>query len=868
MRLGRWQYGLVVSFVALMSASLATAQHAEQTGTPEVDETQQPLELEGLRVVGSRSLGRSAADSPVPVDIIDGDNFKNYGVRDLNSLLAATIPSYNTVTNSGGDKNSLIRPAKLRGLPPDATLVLVNGKRRHRGSGVTDWPDSRSKGAHGVDIASIPAIALKRVEILRDGAGAQYGSDAVAGVMNFVLRDDREGGTLEARWGQHYHGDGDLVNVAGNIGLPLTEAGFANFSFEFTNSDGTDRSVQQDDARALTDNGNTFVRNPVHSWGKTAVKYDYKFFGNLGLDITDDHHVYAFGNWAQRKIGNSWWYRNPASRGAVFTQGPDLLIADLTPDGMSGNCPTIPAQRYVEDGRAVLAEMESHPNCYYLGQAFPGGFTPQMDGYLTDWSIAFGVRGNVHSSLLLLDGWRYDVSGVFGHNEITMHLRNTVNPNLVGLKEQIPTQYRANGFEERDKTFNIDVSRPFDTGLLYSPLHLALGLEYREEEFVRQVGDSNSWYRNETTARQGFAIGTNGSPGTRPEDAGSASRDIFAAYLDFEANLIKQVLLTAAGRYENHEGVGDSLDGKVAARWNLIERFLAVRASIGTSFRTPTIGQASYRKTISAIDPNTGRLADSAIVTPDSTIAQAFGAKPLKPETATSFGLGAVLTLGDLSVTADYYNIEYRNRVSLSNALSVSNLDQMTRDAFATEILGLATVQFFNNDLDMTIQGVDVVATYPLELFGGGIGRTLFTLAGNWNTLKVDSYSVDITGDWLATATRETEPEFRFVLSADHGWGPWRLLTRLKYYDDFQDFSSYSQMHAHARTLLDLEASYTFFDSGVVVAVGAENLFDTYPTRNTVDSWGAPGRYGMKYPDYSPYGFSGGFYYFRASYSF
>ncbi len=400
--LGPWQYGLVVSFVVLMSAPLATAQDAEQADAPEVDEIPQPLDLEELRVVGSRPPGRSAADSPVPVDIIDGDSFKHYGVRDLNSLLAATIPSYNTVTNSGGDKNSLIRPAKLRGLPPDATLVLVNGKRRHRGSGITDWPDSRSKGAHGVDIASIPAIALKRVEVLR--AGAQYGSDAVAGVMNFVLRDDREGGTLEARWGQHYHGD----------------------------------------------------------------------------------------------------------------------------------------------------------------------------------------------------------------------------------------------------------------------------------------GDPNSWYRNDALARQGFAIGTNGSPGTRPADAGSASRDIFAAYLDFDANLVRQVLLTASGRYENHEGVGDSLDGKVAARWNLIEYVLAMRASIRTSFRTPTIGQASYRKTISAIDPNTGRLADSAIVTPDSAIAQAFGAKPLKPETATSFGLGAVLTLGDLSVTADYYNIEYRNRVSLSNALSVSNLDQMTRDAFAT----------------------------------------------------------------------------------------------------------------------------------------------------------------------------------------
>ena len=191
---GRWQCGLVVSFVVLMSAPLATAQDAEQTGTPEVEQTQQPLELEDLRVVvGSRSIGRSAADSPVPVDVIDGDNFKNYGVRDLNNLLAATVPSYNVTQHSIGDANSLVRPAKLRGLPPDSTLVLVNGKRRHRSSAISIFTFGQAQGAHGVDIRSIPSIALKRVEVLRDGAGAQYGSDAVAGVMNFVLRDAPEG---------------------------------------------------------------------------------------------------------------------------------------------------------------------------------------------------------------------------------------------------------------------------------------------------------------------------------------------------------------------------------------------------------------------------------------------------------------------------------------------------------------------------------------------------------------------------------------------------------------------------------------------------------------------------------------------------
>ena len=350
--LGRWQYGLVVAFVVLMSTSLATAQDAEQTGMPEAEQTQQPLELEELRVVGSRSLGRTAADSPVPVDVIDGENFKNYGVRDLNNLLAATIPSYNVTQHAIGDANALVRPAKMRGLPPDSTLVLVNGNAPPplvRYQHLHLWAGPRgARRRHSLDPVHCPQTSGSACATAR---GAQYGSDAVAGVLNFVLRDAPEGGTVEARWGQYYQGDGDQVSTAANIGLPLTDAGFANLSFEFTNADSTNRSVQRTDALAAIASGNEHVRRgAVQVWGAPDVPYDYKFFGNFGLDLGDHHHAYAFGNWAEREIYDSWYWRSPYARPGVFTDpsGPGggwsmddpLLIADLSPDGRSGGCPT------------------------------------------------------------------------------------------------------------------------------------------------------------------------------------------------------------------------------------------------------------------------------------------------------------------------------------------------------------------------------------------------------------------------------------------------------------------------------------------------------------------------------------------------
>ena len=895
----RWKWLRHAVMLSLIGVPMAVAQEAGQESAVAQEAGQEPIDpgevtpLEKLQVLGSRLPGRSAGDSPVPVDVIDGDSFRNYGVRDMNNLLSATIPSYNVTQHAIGDANALVRPAKMRGLPPDSTLVMINGKRRHRSSAISIFTFGQAQGAHGVDIRSIPSIALKRVEVLRDGAGAQYGSDAVAGVLNFVLRDAPESGTLEARWGQQYQGDGDLVNTAANIGVPLTEAGFANFSFEFTNADSTSRSTQRTDALAAIASGNEHVRkSPVQVWGAPDVTYDYKFFGNLGLDLGDHHHAYAFGSWAEREILDSWYWRSPYGRPGVFTDpnspgggwslDDNLLIADLSPDGVSGNCPSdITARDYSQNGQAALSGLGA--DCSWLGQAFPGGFTPRLRGGVRDWSIAFGLRGELQSAYSLLDGWNYDMSAVFGQHRTTYVVWNSVNPQLSRLKADIPTEYFSRAYQERDKIFNLDFSRPFDIGIFHSPLNVAFGLEYREEEFEIESGEKNAWCLDDNgecggggvsqnsdrrgLADQGFDIGTNAYPGIRPEHSMEANRGSFGAYLDLEADVLRNVLVNAAGRFEHHEGIGESVDGKLAARSDLIEDYLAVRGSLGTGFRAPTVGQANYRDTTFGIDAS-GNLVEQPTLPGSDPIAQYKGAKTLKPETSFSFSIGTILTLGNLSVTLDYYNMEVRNRIGLTSSQTITAEDVSALAAQGIDARGVRTVKFFANAFETYTQGVDMVATYPLELFGGSIGRTMFTFAGNWNDTKINLDSIDsnVITSLQKHQLRGIEPEFRLSLMADHMWGPWRLLSRLHYYDDFterhQDIDT-QPIYAHARALLDLEASYTFFDLGLTMAVGADNLFDTYPTKNRYAR-----DYGQKYPVASPYGYNGGFYYVRAAYAF
>ncbi len=810
-----------------------------------LDPNAEVVELEEVVVVGSRLPGRSALDSPVPVDVILGDAIRNYGVRDIDSLLSATIPSYNITTQPISDAATLVRPANLRGLPPDSTLVLVNGKRRHRSSVITFLGGGISDGSHAPDLAVIPAIALKRVEVLRDGASAQYGSDAVAGVINFVLKDAPDGGTLETRWGQFYQGDGDTFNIAGNLGLPLRKAGFANFSFEYNQADPTSRSVQLDNAQGLIDAGNTHVRQPdAQIWGSPKLHYDYKLFGNLGHDLAGGMEAYAFGNIARRRVEGGFFFRNPCTVRASDVQCVMGVGATNPRKGV-----------FVDANSDLLPKV----NGFSFRDLFPGGFTPTFGATVRDWSAAFGLRGKLSHDNAWLNGWRYDLSAVFGQHGTDFVLHNTINPQLIRLGLDIPTDYKPGAYTETDRVFNFDLSRPFATNIFSSPLNLALGMEYREEEFEIEAGDENSWFID-TTLPEGFGVGSNGFAGFPPRIAGKFKQGSYAGYLDMEADVVKDVLVGVAGRYENYETFGDTLNGKVVARWQATDS-VALRSSFSTGFRAPTAGQANVQNVTTEFIG--GTLADRVTLPPTHPGAMLKGGEELKPEKSVNISAGIVFNVGDLAVTTDYYHIKVKDRIALTSNLPLDNNDRQTLIAAnVPDASSFTSVRFFTNDFDTTTQGIDVVATYPMEIFGGD---TTFTLAGNWNQTEVTKFNPAIINSKRVTQLEESLPSFRSSLTADHLRGPWRFLTRLRYYDDFVEFHANTdafRIDASERLLVDAEASYTF-KLGVTLAAGAENLFDTFPTENP-----HKGKTGSKYPESSPYGFDGGFYYLKASYAF
>ncbi len=889
MKAKTWQYGMLVGFFILMGAPNGGAQETSQQEPAAAQETSQQepavaqdtqqqedvIGLEAFRVIGSRVAGRSAQDSPVPVDIIQGEDLQTYGIRDMDSLLSATVPSYNVGQEPISDEATFVRPATLRGLPPDSTLVLVNGKRRHRGSVINFLGAPNSRGSQGADISTIPSIALERVEVLRDGAAAQYGSDAIAGVLNFKLREDREGLTVQTSYGQNYHGDGDKVNVAANLGLPLTDRGFANFSFEFMNADETSRSVQRDDARRLIEAGNTHVRRPAAQiWGAPEVRYDYKFFGNLGLDLEEiNSRIYAFGNYAERKVEGGFYFRNPHTRSGVFRGDaladgtPTVKVIDLSPDGRSGGCRDIPIRGNVPRFGEVAG---NGPDCFSFIDRFPGGFTPRFGGYVQDWSIAFGLTGDLESEYSLLNGWYYDVSAYFGENSVDYFMINTINPQLADMRTAIPTEYRPGGVSQSEKTFNLDISKPVDLGIFYSPLNMAFGFEYHIEEYEVKLGGENSWYADfDRFGPQGLGVGSNGFTGFGPNIVGDYQRNNYALYMDLEAEVVRSVTLGVAGRYENFDApIGESLNGKVSARWQMLE-MLAMRGAVSSGFRAPTPGQANVNKITTSFQD--GMLIDDATFPAYHPASAFFGAKPLTPEKSVNYSAGVVFNWYELEATLDYYRIKMQDRIVRSSRFNVA--DELaglgiTRAEFDA-VVGpnqISVLRFYTNDFDTTTQGVDVVATYPLESM---VGLTQFTLVGNWNKTEVDSRTPEFISDKLVRQIEEGLPEFRFSLTADHNYGPWRFLSRLYFYDRFLDYPTDGNFgyNAGERWLMDVEASYTFlhqpFMQAVTIAAGAENVFDQYPRRNP-EATGA----GLKYPETSPYGFNGGFYYVRAGFEF
>ena len=812
---------------------------------------------EEILVVGSRRRDRSADDSPVPVDVITGDDFLAQGDSDMDSLLSALVPSYNVSQEPISDAATFIRPATLRSLPPDATLVLVNGKRRHRAAVIALLGAGISGGSQGPDLSVIPAIALDRLEVLRDGASAQYGSDAIAGIMNFVLKEDDSGFTLDTKWGSHFEGDGDALTIAGNAGFGLSDAGFGNISFEFKEQDPTSRSVQRGDAQGLINAGNTSVRQPAAQiWGAPEISDDFKIFGNFGIDLGNGAEAYMFGNWAERQVEGGFYYRNPHTRGGVF-QGPTLAdgrssvkVADLTGD-MSGNCPEVGISNNVPDADA-LASIRNNPGCYSLIERFPGGFTPQFGGYVDDISLAGGVRGELDS------GWFYDISAVAGQSGADFYIYNTINPQLLSRRNDIPTYYDAGGYVETDRVVNFDLSRQFFPGNVDS-VNVAMGLEYRDETFTIRNGEPNSFFIDPNLAAQGFGVGSNGFPGFQPGDAGENTVRAYGAYIDVESNVNEFLLLGAALRFEDYADFGDTIDGKLAARLQVADN-VAIRGAVSTGFRVPTAGQANLRNVTTEF--NMGRLSDIATLPPTNPIAQQKGAKALTPEESINTTLGLVFAAGAWDVTLDYYNIEISDRISFTSRFNLTEDDIASLlAAGVSDAQSFTSVRFFSNQQTVEASGVDLVASLPFDL---GQGDSTLTFVANWSDVELTDFSTEFTSDNRRLQIERGRPDMRYTATWTHTQGPWRVMARARYYGEFYDAPTNDasvSFYPEPSMVFDFEAGYEVSDSLNVIA-GLQNAFDEYPMMNPHGEVA-----GLIYPEQSPFGFNGGFYYLRATWN-
>ena len=840
-----------VAVLTLCWANLALAEAADEAQAASVSGG----EIEEVVVVGSRRRDRSAADSPVPVDVIGGDEFSAQGDSNMDSLIASLVPSYNVSQEPISDAATFIRPATLRGLAPDATLVLVNGKRRHRAAVIALLGAGISGGSQGPDVSVIPAIALDRLEVLRDGASAQYGSDAIAGIMNFVLKEDNSGMAVDAKWGSHYEGDGDALTLSTNVGLPLTEYGFANFSFEWKESDPTSRSRQRGDAQGLIDAGNTNVRQPAAQiWGAPEYSDDFKLFGNFGIDLGNGMEAYAFGNWAERQVEGGFYFRNPHTRGGVFrgpmVDGePTVKVANLSGD-LSYQCPTIPIRNNVPDA-AGMAAVGADPNCYTLYEKFPGGFTPQFGAFIDDYSMAGGVRGQ-------LGAWYFDLSAVAGRSNAEFYIYNTINPQLLGQRNDIDVHYEAGAYTETDRVVNIDVSRPVDFANFYGPVNVAAGFEYRDETFKITNGEPNSFYIDTEygLAAQGFGIGSNGFPGFQPGDAGSHKSSAIAAYIDLESNVTERLLVGAALRYEDYKEFGDTLDGKIALRVQVTDA-MALRGAVSTGFRVPTAGQANLRNVTTEF--NMGFLADIATLPPTNPVAQQKGAQALTPEESTNITLGAVFEAGPADVTIDYYNIKIEDRIAFTSRFNLNESDiQSLLAAGVSDATSFTSVRYFSNQQDVKVQGVDLVITLPFDLGGG---TSTLTAVANWSDIELSKFNPDFTSDNRRLQIERGRPDTRFVVTWTHLQGPWRFMARGRYYGDYYDAPTNDasvSYYPDPDFLMDFEVSYDIGEQ-VTLLAGAQNAFDAYPQMNPAGEVA-----GLIYPESSPFSFNGGFYYLRA----
>jgi len=873
---------------ALLLASLvmpAAPAFAQDTDTAVQDAGQ------AIIVTGSRRADRTVGDSAVPIDVISAEQLSNSGFTETTRLLRDLVPSLNFPQPSVTDGTDVIRPATLRGLGADQTLVLINGKRRHA-SALLNINGSVGRGTQAVDINFIPSSAIRQVEVLRDGAAAQYGSDAIAGVINFQLNNASQGATFSATYGGYITSiegvnqidglaldsngqptlapdgtlavndtgrnrsveDGGVLTLASNFGLPLGENGFLNLTAEYrdrnsTNRTGFDRRPQFNVVGGVFDPRELTFDRLSHRFGDAKTE-DFSLFANAGIELNEQVNLYVFGGYGERDGNSAGFFRRPSD---------------------TRNVPAI----------------------------FPDGFLPEIDTQTTDWAITGGVRGEV-------SGWNYDLSTQYGRNEVDFEILNTLNASLGAAS---PTEFDAGGLEYTQWVSNFDVSR--DIAGLFQRTTLALGLEYRRETFQLSAGEPDSFRFGGVTINQnnplnsstaGAAPGSQVFPGFQPTIGGVSvvdgnARNNFSAYAELDIDVIEQWNVQLAGRYEDYSDFGSDWNGKIATRFEATD-WLALRGAVSTGFRAPGVAQQFFAA--AATNNVNGVLVDAVTLPVGNPVAQALGSTPLKAETAVNWSVGAVFNpIPRFNLTVDWFQINIDDRIVLTENLTASRdaagnpSGNPTQQAIA-QILNdagfntISAARFFINGVDTRTRGIDAIATYRMDI--GDEGKLNLTAGYNWTQNRITARNdtpgalnqvpgIELFGRQESLRIEQGQPRNRANLGLDYSQNWLGFTLRGNRYGRVlaAGGSEFTDLNIESAWVVDAEIRAEAVN-GLEFAVGSNNLFDKFPTNlptgvGVDPDTGNPrnnsaNNFFLPFSSFSPFGFNGRFVYGRVSYRF